>query len=877
MGIKKNIKKRIKKLAKEIAPVDPARSVSDSAGVLWGTYNSEYAEYETSFPASFPWPRAEMEDKPRYIKGSDGYWYNPNAAESGKAVLSCTGDLMCEPKQHRAYKYGDHYYFHPQFKFVRGIFRNSDFAVGNLETTLSDNAPYADQLHVLKTGGYHCNAPVSYLDAIRYAGFDALVNANNHNCDSAVTGLMDTLDALDAKGFMHTGTFHPRGDKRALYVKVNGIKLAILSYATYFNKIETNFTKLGRDTLLNTYTKEKAEADIAAAKKNGAEFVLVYIHWGIEYTHEVSDMQKRRAQELADAGADYIVGSHPHALQPYSTVAASDGRRVPVIYSMGNFVTNESKRISKHCGILQIVLQKTTAGAEIKGEYFIPCYVFNQLNGNKYAPVPTDIALSDGGWYETQPESEKYIQSVMGDISAVVTATVTTEELCRVLGVKKPDGIKNRPFSSLCADVKYVVENSAYFDIKHSSEVELKKILRKGPAVIVTEHAVEGTPCIEVENVSEAYEKMLAEIRCRFSTKTVAVAGRAGKTTTREVLAGVLCNHNVVLASSSSSDSRYTGMLLMQRLRSYHEVYLQEVCEDDPHCMQMLSHVIRPDHAIIMCSTVSEKTKTGEEPKRTFTEIAEGMPPEGVLYVNGDDTLLMESIHSDAVSKRRVKTFGFTDNLDYRIENLRSDGRRLRFDIAYDGKTAHMEFSSPMKVDVYSAAAAFAVAVEMGISGKDAAKSIAECKSSSFGVSVTNYSGLTLLLDGRSATPASVRSAVCSLCALNPGRNGNRIAVIGDMDVDGGSEEEHRGIGEFLAETGVDRILCCGAEAKHVYDAALDKGFNKKKVVFCETTRQLEQKLSSLLKPGDILMIRGGSEVNLNSVRKLFRLDCSVD
>lgn len=176
----------------------------------------------------------------------------------------------------------------------------------------------------MEGGGYHCNAPASYLDAIRYAGFDVLVNANNHNCDSAVMGLMDTLDALDERGFMHTGTFRSESDDRVLYVKVNGIKLAILSYATYFNKIEGNFTQLGQDVLLNVYSAQRAQKDIAAAREKGAEFVLVYIHWGKEYTHKVGEQQLSWAQELADAGADYIVGSHPHALQPYRVMTAQD-------------------------------------------------------------------------------------------------------------------------------------------------------------------------------------------------------------------------------------------------------------------------------------------------------------------------------------------------------------------------------------------------------------------------------------------------------------------------------------------------------------------------------------------------------------------------
>jgi len=195
---------------------------------LWKHYDKRCAGYEKSFPPAFPWNSENKQDVPRFVKGEDGYWYNPQAKESGKALLSCTGDLMCEPRMTNANRYGDSFFFHPLFQYVRNILKGSDFAVGNLETTLTDTTPYAGDYHVVYTK-YHCNAPECYLDSVRYAGFDALVNANNHNCDSGLIGLSDTLRALDKHAFMHTGTFLPEDEERVLFVKINGIRVAILS------------------------------------------------------------------------------------------------------------------------------------------------------------------------------------------------------------------------------------------------------------------------------------------------------------------------------------------------------------------------------------------------------------------------------------------------------------------------------------------------------------------------------------------------------------------------------------------------------------------------------------------------------------------------
>ena len=94
---------------------------------LWKGYDPKYYQFEKEYPTAFPWKHAAPEDVPRYIKGEDGYWYNPKANETGRALLSFTGDLMCEPAQCREHRYGDSYFFHPEFQYVRNIFKNSDF------------------------------------------------------------------------------------------------------------------------------------------------------------------------------------------------------------------------------------------------------------------------------------------------------------------------------------------------------------------------------------------------------------------------------------------------------------------------------------------------------------------------------------------------------------------------------------------------------------------------------------------------------------------------------------------------------------------------------------------------------------------------------
>lgn len=854
----------------------------NNSGILWGGgYNEEYLKYEHNFPYAFPYTRATGENEPRYIRGEDGYWYNPNANEIGKAVLLCTGDLMCEPQQHKAYNYGDDYFFHPSFKYVRDFFKSSDFVVGNLETTITDITPYAGEWHRVD-GKFHCNAPKSFLDAVRYGGFDALVNANNHNCDSAVTGLIDTINALDEKKFMHTGTFLPEETERAIFVKINGIKVAILSYSTYFNKLDANFTQLGKDTLLNEYSAQKAKDDVKTAKEKGAEYIIAYIHWGKEYTHAVSDLQKQRAQELADAGVDYIVGSHSHSLQPYDKIIAADGRTVPVIYSMGNFVTNETRNICKHTGILQLVLERKDSKVVLKNEFFVPCYVFTSIETSKYAVVPTDITLNGGVSNSTLVSAERYIRDVMKAIPTLATAAISVSEICDVLGAAYPAKVDDRFVSRLCTHPNNVKANSVFLGIIWNSKAELEDAVKKGAIAVVTNKKIEGIPCIVVEDVKEAYCKLYSHIKQRFDAVTIVVTGSVGKTTTKEILENIFINNALTLSSVGNWNTRHTGMLIMQKLRSYYEYYIQEVHEGDPNSADMMSRALMPKYAIItnIDSAHKENFDSKEAFVKCFTDISNGLDEDGVLIINGDDKQLMEGIEKLQKKPFRIVTFGLNStDYDYYAENIVCDGTNLAFDICYENKKTHIVFPSPIEKNVYNILAAFIVGNEEKISEEQLVTSISKYESDGIRQNITQYKGLTLMLDCRSASPVSMVSTIESFCNLPVEEGKQRIAVLGDMHLsEDESAIEHAKIGELVATKNLDYVLCYGPETKNICTAAIQNGFNPENICHCTTKRELELRLARKLEKGDALLIKGGRRMYLNStIRKLFGITISID
>ena len=325
----------------------------------------------------------------RYILGEDGVWSNGKTGD--QATLMFTGDLMALGAQIKAALGEDNWYdFFPSFSRVSELFHQADLVVGNLETTLSQSFPYNSELSSYR-GISNCNAPASYLDALKTAGFDLLTTANNHYCDAGPRGLLETLNHLDTYGFMHNGTYRNASEPRPVVVEVNGIKIGIITYNQKSpNGKDSMFTEQEQKEMLGKWYRSRAPQDIDVARELGAEFIVACIHYGTQNSVTLSDTQKDITQYLADCGADLIVGSHPHLLQEYGEVTAEDGRTVPVVYSMGNFCSSMAElTLNRYNIILNVELERRERKVAITGLSYTPCCILTQTTEGSYVITPT--------------------------------------------------------------------------------------------------------------------------------------------------------------------------------------------------------------------------------------------------------------------------------------------------------------------------------------------------------------------------------------------------------------------------------------------------------------------------------------------------------
>ena len=275
------------------------------------------------------------------------------------ATVVNTGDILVHSTVLSGAKTSDGGYdFGSFFKSASPYFKSADLSVINLEVTFggTESGAYS---------GYPMfNTPDSLADTIKSAGLNLLLTANNHSYDTGLFGMKRTVQVLKEKGISFIGTKETESDPTYLVKKVDGVKLGIACY-TYETACSTegrkalngNIISAEANPLINSFSYDKidafyaeAQSVIADMKKDGADAVIFYMHWGDEYKLAPNTWQKTIAQQLCNFGVDVIVGGHPHVLQPMEVIHSEDSQNTTVcLYSMGNALSNQRQEIMDSC------------------------------------------------------------------------------------------------------------------------------------------------------------------------------------------------------------------------------------------------------------------------------------------------------------------------------------------------------------------------------------------------------------------------------------------------------------------------------------------------------------------------------------------------
>ena len=319
-----------------------------------------------------------------------GNWVSPIPST---ASLYFAGDAMQHIAQIESALQTDGTYSYKEcFTYVKEQVSEANLAICNLEVTLGGE-PYR---------GYpQFSAPDEFASALKDAGFDILLTANNHCLDRRNKGLIRTLDVLDSLGIAHVGTYRDSAERDSLYpyiTTVNNITFAILNY-TY----GTNGIPVSPPCIVNLIDTAQILIDINKARAEKADVIIACMHWGDEYAARPNSTQVRFANIINELGYDVIVGSHPHVIQAVDTLKNESGHETVCIYSVGNSISNQRKEImseDNHSGhtedgvIFEVTFDKYSDGKVVLSDVnALPTWVdMRTVNGEKsYNIIPLDL------------------------------------------------------------------------------------------------------------------------------------------------------------------------------------------------------------------------------------------------------------------------------------------------------------------------------------------------------------------------------------------------------------------------------------------------------------------------------------------------------
>lgn len=381
------------------------------AGLVWlpGVLAPDAANATT---AAIVWPDAVLERT-----------FSEPPATVERFTILAVGDLMAHTPQLSSAKTGDGYDFEPCFAPVAPRITAADLAIGNLETTLSG----PDRGY---TGYPMFNTPDAFAEALVQAGFDVLTTANNHTLDRGPTGVARTLDVLDTLGAQHTGSARTAEEaERVLVADVNGAKVAVLAYTYGMNGFTAPSDK---KWMVNVIDTARMAADVKRARELEPDLVIVSIHNGVEYQRQPSESQKAVEMAMIEAGADVVLGSHPHVIQPMRTVEATREDGTPrtgfIIHSLGNFVSNQRERYRNTGLLLELGFEKDMRSGvtSLVSVEYVPVWVDDtDESGKEHRVLPIGDVLADSAYPGVDTADRTRIQQAWDDTTSHLGGSAT--------------------------------------------------------------------------------------------------------------------------------------------------------------------------------------------------------------------------------------------------------------------------------------------------------------------------------------------------------------------------------------------------------------------------------------------------------------------
>ena len=312
---------------------------------------------------------------------------------------------------------GEKYYFDSMYADFKEVFTTADISFVNQESMIAgDDSAYA---------GYpHFNTPPQMIDTLENLGIDVVNIATNHSLDLYGKGMRACIDAFKSSSITAIGGYVGKEDQDNIrIIEKEGIKIAFLAYTDFTNEYKLGS---GYENIIVAKTDHALMKKQVAEARKIADLVFVSMHWGVEGSFQLSSSQKDSAQVLVDAGADLIIGTHPHVIQEVKWKDRPDGKKTLIVYSLGNFISTMHPAYNMCGGLLSVDIVKNENGVYLENALITPTmthysltrdslrmYYLEDYSQALYDKHGTSIRYESDGW-----SYDKMVKTYKNTISA---------------------------------------------------------------------------------------------------------------------------------------------------------------------------------------------------------------------------------------------------------------------------------------------------------------------------------------------------------------------------------------------------------------------------------------------------------------------------
>lgn len=389
--------------------------------------------------------------------------------------------------------------------------------------------------------------------------------------------------------------------------------------------------------------------------------------------------------------------------------------------------------------------------------------------------------------------------------------------------------------------------------------------IAKGAAAVLCSRKVGDYPAILVKDPRTALGDVAREALKRIGAKVVAVTGSVGKSTTKEMIAAVLSGTFRVSKTPANHNNDIGMPMAVLDMPEDTEVAVLEMGMNHFREIAYLSCIAHPDVAVIINVGTAhiEFLGTQQGIRQAKLEILEGMTPQGMLLLNGDDTMLR---CLDVTPKQRITYFGASEGCDVRALDVSQKGGVLRFTVEAGRLTFPVEMKLEGEHYVADALAAVTVGLKLGVHPDKIRQQLDAFQNMSGRQEIFEAKGCTIINDCYNAGPESMAAAL-NVLGNRPGRH---IAVLGDMlELGDCAQAEHYKIGRIAAEK-ADMVFAFGPHAGRVLDGTITGGMPENMGRAFDSREDLITALRRAVKPGDVILFKGSHGMHLEKVLEAF-------